>query len=72
MFETFRSYGASFSDGFLARLYPFLEGQHGSGISLLFSTPDFLNILFLTDIKKSLANSQDAKSFIDVTCFQNG
>ena len=36
----------------LARLYPFLDNQHADGISLLFSTLDFLNVHFLNDIQK--------------------
>jgi len=41
-----------FPNSFLARLYPFLEQQNDGGISLLFSTSDFLNVLFLTEIQK--------------------
>jgi hypothetical protein len=36
----------------LARLYPFLERRKRGSTSLLFSTPDLLNILFLADIQK--------------------
>jgi hypothetical protein len=46
------SFGVRFPNTALAGLYPFLEGQNDDGISLLFSTADFLNVIFLTNIQK--------------------
>jgi hypothetical protein len=51
---TLRPFGAvrEFLNSFLARLYPFLECHNADGISLLFSTPDFLNVSQKDDIQK--------------------